>query len=97
MLDVLYVLIPGNNLSQEDIKSIEGKVLELRSIVHYYGWRSDHDSSHFESYITNISNLKIISKSKKPIKDLMEDKKIKTKPTGPLKEIIESFVKDFLT
>ncbi|MGE5685368.1 MAG: hypothetical protein ACM3ZS_09540 [Nitrososphaerota archaeon] len=97
ILDVLYVRIPRKNLTQEDIESLEKKILELRSMVHYYRWKADYDPSHFQSYITNISQLESNLNKQKPIKDFMEDKKIETKLTGPLKEIIGSFVTDFLT
>ncbi|HEU4468764.1 MAG TPA: hypothetical protein VFR61_07010 [Nitrososphaeraceae archaeon] len=97
ILDVLYITIPRKNLGENDITSLQKKILELRSKVHYHRWKDDYDPSHFQSYTTNINKLEENLKKEKSIRDFMEEKKIEAKFTRPLKEIIGSFVKDFLT
>jgi hypothetical protein len=63
----------------------------------YYKWDRDKERIFLNSQIREIKQWEKKMKSQKALQDYVEKKKIEIKLSGPLAEITNNFIKEFLT
>lgn len=99
ILDDLSVITMNTNLPEEESKAFLKKIVKLKTKVaqDYYKWDSHIERTFLNSQIREIKQWENGMKSQKVLEDYTEKKRIEIKLSGPLKEITDNFIKEFLT
>lgn len=99
ILEDLAIITIKANLPEEESKAFLTKIVELKSKVapDYYKWDREKERIFLNSQIREIKQWEKAMKSQRVLEDYAEKKGIEIKLLGPLEEMTNHFIKEFLT